>query len=168
LFNHKDDHLLTRQSSGTLKLSVDEKGLKYEFASPNTQMGNDILEMMERGDLSQSSFAFTIEKETWEYEEVNGETERRRIINKIDLLYDVSPVTYPAYSDTTVAKRSWERFEKEGQERVKNMTNEISEGLGGDIMRADEEIIESGEEKPTAMDTRTLSAIITEMELSQG
>lgn len=107
LFNHKADHLLARQSSGTLKLTLDGKGLKYEFESPNTQCGNDILEMMSRGDLKESSFAFTVKEEEWKEEKLaDGKWKYTRTIRKVDKLYDVSPVTYPAYADTTVAKRS--------------------------------------------------------------
>jgi uncharacterized protein len=112
LFNHKPDHLLARQSSGTLKLSLDNKGLMYEFESPNTGCGNDILEMMNRGDLKESSFAFTVKEEEWLEEVVDGESTYTRRIKKVDTLYDVSPVTYPAYGDTTVSARSMEEFQK--------------------------------------------------------
>lgn len=111
LFNHDADYLLARQSSGTLSLNIDKKGLMYAFESPNTTIGNDILEMMSRGDLKESSFAFTVEEEEW-LEEVNGETTNyTRTIKKVKQLYDVSPVTYPAYADTSVAKRSFEAWQ---------------------------------------------------------
>lgn len=104
-FNHDPNHLLARTSSGTLKLSVDEKGLKYEFSVPNTSSGRDLLVSMERGDISQSSFAFTIQDDTWNQE--NGVD--IRTINKVKRLYDVSPVSIPAYphaNDLAVAQRS--------------------------------------------------------------
>tara|TARA_R110002072_G_scaffold121850_1_gene256049 strand:+ start:4753 stop:5757 length:1005 start_codon:yes stop_codon:yes gene_type:complete len=104
-FNHDPNHLLARTSSGTLKLSVDEKGLKYEFSVPDTSSGRDLLVSMERGDISQSSFAFTIEDDKWDQE--NGMD--IRTINKVKRLYDVSPVSIPAYpgaDDLAVAQRS--------------------------------------------------------------
>lgn len=104
-FNHDPNHLLARTSSGTLKLSVDEKGLKYEFSVPDTTSGRDLLVSMERGDISQSSFAFTIQDDTWDQE--NGVD--IRTINKVKRLYDVSPVSIPAYpgaDDLAVAQRS--------------------------------------------------------------
>ena len=104
-FNHDPNHLLARTSSGTLKLSVDEKGLKYEFSVPDTSSGRDLLVSMERGDISQSSFAFTIEDDKWDHE--NGMD--IRTINKVKRLYDVSPVSIPAYpgaDDLAVAQRS--------------------------------------------------------------
>ena len=88
--------------------------MRYEFEAPNTQAGNDLLEMIERGDLSQSSFGFTIADSTWETKKVGEDDyEEIRHINKIDVLFDVSPVTFPAYQDTTVAKRSFDAYKKE-------------------------------------------------------
>lgn len=110
LFNHDPNLLLARTKSGTLSLSVDERGLKYEFEAPNTSAGNDLLEMLRRGDVSQSSFAFTIAAEEW-IEEKGMKPKRR--ITKVERLYDVSPVTYPAYPDTTAAKRSFEHWKEE-------------------------------------------------------
>ena len=66
LFNHNPDHILARTSSGTLSLTNDEDGLKYEFEMPDTTLGRDLLVMMKRGDISQSSFAFTIKEDSWE------------------------------------------------------------------------------------------------------
>ena len=104
-FNHDPNHLLARTSSGTLKLSVDEKGLKYEFSVPDTSSGRDLLVSMDRGDITQSSFAFTVEDDSWE--ERDGID--IRTINKVKRLYDVSPVSIPAYpdaNDLSVAQRS--------------------------------------------------------------
>lgn len=104
-FNHDPNHLLARTSSGTLKLAVDEKGLKYEFSVPDTSSGRDLLVSMERGDISQSSFAFTIEDDSWDQEDGID----IRTINKVKRLYDVSPVSIPAYpgaNDLAVAQRS--------------------------------------------------------------
>lgn len=113
LFNHDPNMLLARTSSGTLTLSVDERGLRYEFEAPNTTAGNDLLEMLKRGDVSQSSFAFTVKDEKWD--EVKDEMPIRTI-TKVKRLYDVSPVTYPAYPDTTAARRSLDQWRKEHEE----------------------------------------------------
>jgi HK97 family phage prohead protease len=109
LFNHDPNHLLARQSSGTLTLSLDAKGLKYAFEMPEHRA--DLLEMMERGDLKESSFAFTVREQEWKEEKMgDDEWKYTRVIKKVDMLYDVSPVTYPAYADTSVAKRSLDHF----------------------------------------------------------
>jgi len=115
-FNHDPNHLLARVSSGTLKLSIDEKGLKYEFSVPDTSSGRDLLVSMERGDISQSSFAFTIDDDSWDKE--NGRD--IRTINKVKRLYDVSPVSIPAYpgaNDLAVAQRGLAIYNEQKQRR---------------------------------------------------
>jgi HK97 family phage prohead protease len=106
-FNHNTDNILARYASGTLKLSVEEVGLRFEFEVPNTTVGNDMYELVKRGDISQCSFAFVVEEDTWRYsEDMDGVDERT--INKISELWDVSLVTYPAYEGTSVDARSAE------------------------------------------------------------
>ena len=101
LFNHDPDHLLGRTLAETLRLSVDQRGLRYEIEPPDTQLGRDLVASIERGDLTGSSFAFTVTDEVWRVvEEVH--------IREIEgvRLYDVGPVTYPAYEATTTGLRS--------------------------------------------------------------
>ena len=109
LFNHDPNYILGRNKSGTLRLSIDEEGLKYEIDLPDTQAGRDIATSIARGDISQSSFAFQVGQDRWE---MDGDNEIR-VIEKINRLFDVSPVTYPAYPDTTVAKRSHDEWQQE-------------------------------------------------------
>jgi HK97 family phage prohead protease len=108
LFNHDPNFPLARTTSGTLQLQVDERGLKYSFEAPDTTYGEDLLKMIKRGDISQSSFAFTIKNETWD--ERSGDKPKRRI-DAVDALYDVSPVTYPAYKETSVTARMRQNIE---------------------------------------------------------
>ena len=96
-FNHDESLLLGRVSSGTLRISTDARGLYYEVDMPNTSYANDLIELMKRGDVNQSSFAFLIEQDRWE--ERDGKT--YRIIEKVSRLLDVSPVSQPAYPDAT-------------------------------------------------------------------
>lgn len=111
LLNHDPSILFARSASGTLNLNIDDTGLEYDFSAPNTMHGNDLIELINRGDISQSSFAFTVKRASWEEEKQDdGSYLDIRHIHEIDLLYDVSPVTYPAYTDTTVAKRSLEHY----------------------------------------------------------
>lgn len=107
LFNHDDNKVLARTASGTLRLGVDERGLFYEFDLPNTSYARDLAELMDRGDVNQSSFGFTISAggDEWDW----SEKPARRTITKIDRLFDVSVVTYPAYPDATVALRKLEQ-----------------------------------------------------------
>jgi HK97 family phage prohead protease len=114
LFNHDPNFILARTKSGTLKLSIDEQGLRYEIPEmPNTTTGNDLLESISRGDISQSSFSFITKEDKWEKRE---DGTKLRTLLKCEKLYDVSPVTYPAYATADVAKRSQEDFEKQEQD----------------------------------------------------
>lgn len=105
LLNHQQERGVLarwRGAEGSLKLEVDEIGLRYEFDSPRTALGDELLEGLRRGDISQSSFAFTVEDEEWSKDD---EGNYHRTINRINRLYDVSPVYNPAYDATTVNAR---------------------------------------------------------------
>ena len=104
LWNHDPNHVLGRTKSGTLRLSEDNVGLQIEIDPPDTQTGRDVVESIRRGDVDQMSFAFIATKESW--------TERKGLLPLREIqdadLYDVSPVTYPAYQSTIVGLRSAE------------------------------------------------------------
>lgn len=108
-FNHNDDRVLARwnKGNGSLILDLREDGLYYMFEAPNTTDGNDLLELLKRGDISQSSFAFRLssdaDAEKWVRND-NGEIERH--IYRIGGLYDVSPVFTPAYDSTSCLTRN--------------------------------------------------------------
>lgn len=106
VLNHDNSRgVLGRSVNGTgsLSLSVDDHGLRYEFEAPRTALGDELLEGLRRGDITASSFAFNVQDERWEEQE--DKTYKRTIL-KIGRLYDVSPVYNPAYPDTSVAQRS--------------------------------------------------------------
>lgn len=102
LLNHNEDRGVLARSKfgvGSLKLEVDEHGLKYSFEAPNTALGDELLEGLRRGDISTSSFGFTVENDEW-VKRADGTILRK--IKKIKQLYDVSPVYNPAYQSTEV------------------------------------------------------------------
>lgn len=104
LFNHDPNMLLGRAGAGTLRLSVDQRGLKYEIDLPDTQAGKDVATSIARRDLAGSSFSFSVKgKEGQRFEK--GKEHDIRHITDVDL-YDVGPVTYPAYESTTTGLRS--------------------------------------------------------------
>lgn len=118
LFNHESSAILARSKNGqgSLKIGVDSVGLYYEFEAPDTQVGRDLVTSLKRGDVDQSSFSFTVNKDGEEWEssqDGDGPTIYKRTIKKVARLFDVSPVTYPAYPDATVALRSLEDFQKQ-------------------------------------------------------
>ena len=100
LFNHDKNHVLGRNKAGTLKLSEDEVGLRIEIDPPDTQAAKDLMTSIRRGDIDQMSFGFKTIRDDWE------QVEEMILRTLIEVkLYDVSPVTFPAYPQTTVAVR---------------------------------------------------------------
>jgi len=105
LVDHDMGRVIGRTKSGTLRLSEDSKGLRVEIDIPNTTDGNDLWELVERGDISGMSFGFRVTKETWDE---TGETPVRTIL-AVDL-FEVSAVAWPAYDDTEIGKRSLQEW----------------------------------------------------------
>lgn len=106
-FNHDDGKVLARSKNGngSLKLELDEHGLKYSFEAPNTALGDELLEYLKRGDINASSFCFTVSRDEDAEKWWKEDDMIYRSINKIDRLYDISPVFQPAYEETTCMKR---------------------------------------------------------------
>lgn len=104
----------SRFGVGSLTLSVDEKGLRYTFSAPKTALGDECLEYLRRGDITQSSFAFTVAEDSWAKQEDGSYI---RTIKKFDRLFDVSPVFEPAYFGTDVKCRSFEDFKAEEERK---------------------------------------------------
>lgn len=102
LFNHDPSLVLGRNKAGTLRLEEDKTGLHYEIDLPETQLARDLWTSIDRGDVSQSSFAFETVKEKVDYPDDGMPF---RTLTEVRL-YDVSPVTYPAYEDTSVSARA--------------------------------------------------------------
>jgi len=103
LLNHDNNIVFARSTSGTLKLSSDNRGLISEWDMPNTQAAKDTAELVKRGDITQMSFGFYVGKDSWEKRE---QGEYVRTIQEVKRLVDVSLVTRPAYPQTSAAIRS--------------------------------------------------------------
>lgn len=108
LFNHNPDHVLGRNRAGTLSLREDDKGLAIEIVPPDTQMARDLMISMDRGDITQMSFGFRVRPNGYNWAEDNDGVVIRTLTAV--RLFDVSPVTYPAYPQTDVAVRSLEQW----------------------------------------------------------
>ena len=106
LLNHDASQILARSKAGvgTLKLTVDAKGLFYQFTAPDTQVGNDLVQNLRLGNLDQSSYSFTVDPSGQKYTTEGKST--IRTITRFSKLFDVSPVTYPATTETSVSARS--------------------------------------------------------------
>jgi uncharacterized protein len=117
LFNHDPNLILGRTTSGSLSLLEDSKGLRVEITPPDTQLARDLIISMRRGDIDQMSFGFRTKKDNWE--EIDGQTVRTLI--DVDL-FDVSPVTFPAYPQADIAVRSFESWKKDKNIKIRDYT----------------------------------------------
>lgn len=115
----------SRYGFGSLTLSLFEDGLHYSFEAPKTPLGDELLSYLSRGEITTSSFAFTVAEdgEKWERDD-NGVL--RRTINKIDRLFDVSPVFEPAYLATECNKRKLDDI-KATDNKLDALRQEIAE-----------------------------------------
>lgn len=111
LFNHDSKELLGRKGAGTLRLFEDEHGLRYEIDPPDTTTGRDVVEMLRRGDLTGSSFGFAMIADNWTNDPDGMDLRELREVH----LFDVGPVTFPAYTQASAAYRSLDRARAEAQ-----------------------------------------------------
>lgn len=102
LWNHDTNHVLGRTANGTLRLAEDEIGLRIEIDPPRSPMADSFVASVERGDVNQMSFAFRALDEKWDEDD---EGQLIRTLTRVKL-YEVSPVTFPAYPATTISARS--------------------------------------------------------------
>jgi HK97 family phage prohead protease len=102
LFNHSPNYVLGRTTAGTLTLSEDATGLKYDVTPPASRQ--DVIESIERGDVTGSSFGFVVKRDEWTRPSNPGELPLRTI-HEFEELLDVGPVTFPAYEETTAEAR---------------------------------------------------------------
>ena len=158
-FNHDPNQLLARyrNGGGSLDVELREDGVYFSFDIPNTTLGNDIYELIKRGDISNCSFCFSIsdEKDSQKWEKREGKMYRE--IMKIGGLYDLSAVTYPAYSDTDINARSIEarniaeaeldKILKEAEEKMKEQEQEQE---NREEEKPEEKEVENLDEKPEA------------------
>ena len=130
VLDHDRNKVLARSKmgKGSLELNIDEKGLQFRFESPNTTLGNDVLSMVKRGDLTDASFCFTVEDESWQKRE---DGTYLRTINKIGDLFDVAICYNGAYAEsyTEVALRSLDKFKEEELRAAKCVEEEDSDDV---------------------------------------
>ena len=146
LLNHNGEQVLARSrfGQGSLSLELRDDGLYYEFEAPHTQVGDELIEHIKRGEIFASSFCFSLPlEEAGDKREYDDNGVLHRTITKIGALYDVSPVYEPAYLATSCSKRTLDILE-EIKEKEK-MEEEIRQQ---EEVKEQEEIREKEEEKP--------------------
>ena len=143
--NHSDDYILARcnKGKGSLKLDLKDDGLYYSFEAPNTEKGNELVEHIRRGEISQSSFAFMVaqEPDAERWTKIDGVTVRE--IYKIAYLGDVAPVFTPAYSETSVSLRALDKAKEMNEEPKEEPKKEDEE----EEVKTDSEVKEDEEKE---------------------
>lgn len=118
LLNHDTNYVLGRTKSGTMELIGDERGVKYRIKyNPNDPDHVRVREKIKRGDISQSSFGFTVQDDDWSMRK----GKQHRSITKFKSLVDMSPVTFAAYKNTTVAMRSLDKVNEDYRKDLAEM-----------------------------------------------
>lgn len=152
LIDHDPSRILGRTSSGTLRLTVDDIGLRYEIDMPNTSYARDLMESMKRGDINQSSFAFRVnyenpDAEEWRFNDKLGVYERT--IKDFSNIFDVSPVTYPAYPSTVsiVSQRSLDKIKEKNELEKEFEKRALSLQLDLLLLAVDDEEEPDGDEE---------------------
>lgn len=148
LFNHDMNQPLARVGRG-LELTVDERGLRYSFELGNQSYAKDLAENIRMGNVSTSSFGFTVEDDNWERRD---DGVNLRTINKVGLLFDVSPTTQGAYPTTEVGLRSME-LALANEEVLKIEDEEVRNELEDQEVREEETNVEEQEERAPGYDS---------------
>lgn len=102
LYNHNSDDVMGNTSSGTLKISIDERGLKFDAELPETQRGKDTFQLVKRGDIQGVSFGFIVLRDSWS----TNVSPEQRLIEQIKEIREISITPYPAYEQTKVSARA--------------------------------------------------------------
>lgn len=106
LFNHDPNYVLGRNRAGTLELVEDEVGLRVRITPPDTSWARDVTTSIRRGDISQMSIGFVVEDDQWSSKDGIDTRELKKV-----RLFDVSPVTFPAYTATDVGVRAMQEYD---------------------------------------------------------
>lgn len=106
LFNHDPNYVLGRNRAGTLELEEDDVGLRVRITPPDTSWARNITTSIRRGDISQMSIGFVVEDDEWSSKDGIDTRELKKV-----RLFDVSPVTFPAYTATDVGVRAMQEYD---------------------------------------------------------
>lgn len=143
LWNHDANFVLGRTRSGTLRLEEDAYGLRVEISPPENVLTQAFLESIARGDVTQMSFAFSVEKDgqTWD----RAAEPHVRTIHTVSALADVSPVTYPAYPQTEVLLRAFlgDAPQEDGETLSELLAEPVVEAVDETLVDAVDELVEN-------------------------
>jgi len=172
LLNHNYDYVLARRNKGkgTLELRADDQGLYFEFTAPETSTGKEARTLVERGDLDQASWAFTVAEERWE--NVKGE-KPTRVITKVAEIFDISLTPRGANPSTAVAMRSLEsaraaQVEETEINSTPNTMENIQDPAGNSAAGVDASAFAGGLSSTQKKDLRTFNVVKAIREAKNG
>ena len=125
LLNHSDSRGILgrkRKGSGSLSTEIRGDGVYFSFDAPQTSLGDELLEYLRRGDITQCSFAFTVDDDDWKEQEDGSYI---RTIKKFHRIYDMSAVYTPAYTDTEVKCARFAEIKAQEAEEAKKKMEEM-------------------------------------------
>lgn len=127
----------SKDGVGSLEITIDERGVKFRFAVPNTTTGNDIAELVERGDISECSFCFIAKRDEWTFDVQFGDKtyDYRRVL-EVERLIDLAIVVRGAYPQTSVENEERALAEDIHKRNVKPVTPERKPSLGINLAKA--------------------------------
>lgn len=172
LLNHNYDYVLARRNKGkgTLELRADDQGLYFEFTAPETSTGKEARTLVERGDLDQASWAFTVAEERWD--NVKGE-KPTRVITKVAEIFDISLTPRGANPSTAVAMRSLEsaraaQVEETEINSTPNTMENIQDPAGNSAAGVDASAFAGGLSSTQKKDLRTFNVVKAIREAKNG
>lgn len=133
LWNHDSNYVLGRTTNESLSLEEDEKGLKVRITPPDTSWAKDLMTSIQRGDVNQMSFQFRVVKDDWSIDDGEPLRELREVE-----LFEVSPVSFPAYESTSVSVRSYLEAIGENKERIQEIEQVVEEPVQADHSNEEE------------------------------
>jgi len=170
LLNHDPNNILGRTTANTARVGVDERGLWYEVDLPDSPNGQNARVAVERGDINQSSWGFRLRQDEtgrtvgnrWE----KRDGKEHRILTDVAMIFDASPVTFPANPDTSVAKRSLEMTAQEVEKPVEEP--ELKEG-GTYVVRDGQLVLEDEQRTNTEqINTESEEMLLLELTLKEA
>ena len=150
LYNHDYNQVIARanKGKGTLNIDLRDDGVYFDLEVPNTTMGNDLLENIRLGNITQCSFGFNYANEEGAYKDEKIGDVWYRNVYKIGELYDLSAVTYPAYDDTYVNARMQERSKMEDKlKETEEIQEKVSEEKKEDEKMSDDRACEKNSDE---------------------
>jgi HK97 family phage prohead protease len=152
LFNHSTDLVLGSKRAGTLKLSEDSKGLHYEVdLDLDITHHRSAFKMIERGDVTNSSFGFDVIEERWSVPQNSDDPVLREVLET--RLYEVSPTPFPAYQDSSVmAERSFKGLSEMSGIDIRDLIEANNNGSLKEVLKSEEETVFNAEARKRRLD----------------